>query len=305
MTCTAPMPLPVRVHFAHAVAQALAEQCGADVLHVKGPAIDPSLGLGSRQSTDADVLVRPEHIEAFLDVLREHGWRCLSDFETGSPFGHAANYFHPAWGCLDVHRHWPGLGVPPERAFSRLWQNRQLVSIAHRPCPTPDTVAQATIVLLHAARGQGTRIDDVEAVWHCADEPRRSAIRALAAELKAEVALAAAIGELDRHAATAERQWWAYWSGPRDSRVREWAARLRAARGLGAKAAVLRRALSIDHHQLARVLEREPRGVDVFRAQIGRGSRALRDAARLMTSRVPLAGRRLWRRSDPTGDYGA
>mgnify|MGYP003374684041 CR=1 FL=1 len=37
------IPVLLRVRLAHAVVQAIADECGADLLHIKGPAVDASL----------------------------------------------------------------------------------------------------------------------------------------------------------------------------------------------------------------------------------------------------------------------
>ena len=92
-----PVPVALRVHLAHATVQAVAEACGAHLLHIKGPATDPRLRLASgevdeagallhapRASTDADVLVRPDQVTRFVRSLTEHGWRVLTTFRTGS-----------------------------------------------------------------------------------------------------------------------------------------------------------------------------------------------------------------------------
>ena len=59
----ATVPLEVRIGFAHASVQWIADRCGADLLHVKGAALDPTL-VPDRGFSDADVLVRPAHVAA-------------------------------------------------------------------------------------------------------------------------------------------------------------------------------------------------------------------------------------------------
>lgn len=67
------MPVGLRVHFAHATVQAVADEAGADVLHIKGPAVAPSLRPGGRERADADVLMRPGQLELLLAGLARHG----------------------------------------------------------------------------------------------------------------------------------------------------------------------------------------------------------------------------------------
>ena len=87
-----PIPLSIRVRLAHALAQRVADEHGVDLLHVKGPAVDPALRDPGRSGTDVDVLVRPAHLDTFVAALADLGWERYSEFETGSPFEHAANY---------------------------------------------------------------------------------------------------------------------------------------------------------------------------------------------------------------------
>ena len=113
------MPWSVGIRFTHASLQVLADDHGIDLLHIKGPAVDDSLlevqpGDASprggpvervaRQSIDADVLVRPAHVERLLDVMHRHGWTMKYRFEDGSAFEHAATLMHPFLAPVDVHR---------------------------------------------------------------------------------------------------------------------------------------------------------------------------------------------------------
>ena len=68
------VPVAIRVQFAHASVEIVARSCGADVLHIKGPAVDPEANPGRRPGTDADVLVRPQHVRALVEGLAAAGW---------------------------------------------------------------------------------------------------------------------------------------------------------------------------------------------------------------------------------------
>ena len=92
------IPIGIRAHLAHAALQVLAQDAGVDILHIKGPAVHPSIGRALTHSTDADVLVRPEQVKLYVKALLDHGWRHNTSFETGSAFEHAATFFHPTWG---------------------------------------------------------------------------------------------------------------------------------------------------------------------------------------------------------------
>ena len=78
------LPTQVRIAFAHAAVQVLADRAGVDVLHIKGAALDESSATAGRSSSDADVLVRPEHVAALVNAVRGAGWVLETSFESGS-----------------------------------------------------------------------------------------------------------------------------------------------------------------------------------------------------------------------------
>lgn len=227
------LPLPVMVAFTHAAMQVLAEDAGLDVLHVKGPALDraivqPPEGPARRGSADADILVRPAQVRAFEARLRATGWLRIIDFADGSAFQHAATWSHPKLGYLDLHRRFPGIGLADAEAFERLWAERKSVPIAGYPCAVPTDIAQRLLLILHAARN-AAEPQDVRLAWGQADEATRGQVQALAADLEAGVALAAATGSLDHYTGAADHDLWAQLSGGRTSLLTLLLARIRAA----------------------------------------------------------------------------
>ena len=237
------MPLDVGIRLTHASIQALAEDAGVEVLHIKGPTLHPDLlerveasaDLGDalartvpRRSSDADVLVRPSHLPALVRAMRAHGWVTKFDFEDGSAFEHAATMRHPQLALVDVHRAFPGIGVDPERAFDRLWADRVETRIAGYPCPVPGLTGQRLILLLHAARMNSENLGDIRRSWTDGTASDQQAVEQLARELSAEVALAAATGTLDRFRLRREHGLWAALSTGETSRRRLWWARVRA-----------------------------------------------------------------------------
>lgn len=137
MTELPTIPFTLRVHLAHATLQAIAEECGADVLHIKGPAVDPSLRPEGRASVDADVLVRPAHLKRLLRGLKQSGWKQVTTLRSGGVVEHSTNWYHGALGQVDVHVRFPGIQIEPERAFHRLWegsgQQRHRIPAVPRP----------------------------------------------------------------------------------------------------------------------------------------------------------------------------
>ncbi|WP_423773723.1 nucleotidyltransferase family protein [Actinomyces urogenitalis] len=276
---TPAVPVGLRVHLAHAALQAIAEDLRIDVLHVKGPAVHPTLGRSRNRSTDADVLVRPSEVEGYVQGLVDHGWTAVTSFESGSAFEHAATYFHSSWGYADVHRLFPGLTAVD--AFESLWQDRGTIEIAGVRCPTPSLTAQRLILLLHAARnGQAETDGDYRRAWEHLGQAGRREVVGLARDLGAQVGLAAALGHLDQYVDDPSHDLWAVFSGGRHSRLAEWEARLKAAPSKRARLRLLMRAPLVNTDHLALKLARRPTRLEVFREFFSRFGEAIRELRR-------------------------
>lgn len=270
------VPTSARSHLAHAALQAIATEAHVDLLHIKGAATDPRVGRNRFRSSDADVLVRPTQVRAFLTALTCHGWKEVTSFASGSAFHHAANYFHQSWGMVDVHRIYPGFNAPD--AFDILWQDRGTLEIAHSECTVPSLRAQRLILLLHVARnGRGTRDPDFERSWSGLDANERAAMETLVDCLHARTAFAAALGMLDAYETSPDHDLWEYFSTGNTSRVDEWKARYRAASGLDAKLRVLGQAIVPNRDVMAMELHREPTAWELLEAFFLRGLTALRE----------------------------
>lgn len=279
---TAQMPIAARVHLAHAVVQKLAEEFDVDVLHLKGPAVLPGLRAADRQSSDVDVLVRPSHLHRLVSALESVGWRQRTDFATGSVFAHAANWWHDGWGWVDVHVSWPGVEIDAEDAFEVLSRSSVHHAIAHRDCPVPGRTAQRLVLILHSARSGGEV--DMQEAWSDADADEQQEVRSLAAELGAEVALAAGIGELELHRGAATYALWHHFVHG-GSRFDEWRARLAAARTPRAKAELITSAMRVNRDHLRMELGRPPTRQDVRTRQARRLRRAVDELTRRMRHR--------------------
>lgn len=241
----ATLPLAVSVQMAHAAIQVLAEDNQIDLLHIKGPAVDSRL-LQQREvvdpetrevvwepvprdSLDADVLVRPVHVGRLLRAMTAHGWALKVPFEAGSAFEHAATLAHPFLGHVDLHREFPGIGLAPDKAFGRIWAEREQAQIAGVACPVPSLAAQRLLLIVHAARGRIDNNGDVRRAWYAADPLEQEAVRALAADLGADVALAAGTGRLHEFSNSRQHDLWLALSTGETSLPRLWKARVRAA----------------------------------------------------------------------------
>ena len=266
------IPIGARVHLAHAVVQHLAEGAGVDLLHIKGPALLPGLRPASRRSSDVDVLVRPSHLHRLVSALESAGWSKRTDFATGSVFAHAANWWHDDWGWVDVHLHWPGVRLDPEAAYD-VWSTGALMHpIAHVPCPVPDRRAQLLVLVLHAARS--TDRADVDHAWARAEDEERAAARELARTLDAEVALAAALGDLEEFRHDPSYALWKHLSEGGQSRVAEWRARFLATPGARDRARLLASSFRVNRDHLGMELGRTPTRRDLRERQLRRVRRA-------------------------------
>lgn len=275
------IPVFARVHLAHAVVQHIAEECGVDLLHLKGPALLPGLRPPGRKSTDVDVLVRPSHFDRLQEGLRTRGWEPVTQLGTGSAFGHAANWWHPHWGYADLHAHWPGATVSPEATFAALSEGSFGHPIAHVPCPVPSRTGQILVLLLHAARSAGST--DPEHAWHAQSFEQRAAVSALAVRLGAEVALASALGDLDAHRGDRSYALWRFYREG-GGRIDEWRARYRAADSSSARLRLVGSAARVNRDYLALQLGHVPSRAEVRRAQLARIVKLGREAVRALMS---------------------
>lgn len=299
-TVSLAMPAVVGIHFSHATVQFLADAAGVDVLHIKGPALDPRLvsaaapdqarGADSggdppapvrpprprRPSVDADVLVRPSQVPRLIAAMAQAGWRVQYDFADGSAFEHAATLVHPRLAPVDVHRRFPGIGEEPEPAFDRLWRDRADTVLGGVRCPVPSLDAQRLILLVHAARGPVTGHRDVARAWDWADTATRQRIDALAGDLGARVAVGAATGRLQRHRDAREYALWRALSTGDHRPAVLWAARVRAAPSPAEAMRVGVRLALPNPRRLEASLGRSPTRPEIMRALVSRASWAMR-----------------------------
>ncbi len=269
----------VRIELSHGVVQLLCNSSGVDSLHIKGLALAPELRYPGRAGMDVDLLVRPSHIDQLHTALRGHGWLQVGRFATGSPFEHAENWHHETLGYLDLHRLIPGIGLAPDDAFRALWASRTWTALADVECAVPDRDAQALVVLLHAARSHGDRRGalDTDQVWRTADAGTQQRILDLVDSLRAEVAFAAAVGELEDFRDRPDYLLWKVNSSPNAARTTEWWARIRAASGPRRKASLAVRSLLVNRDHLRTQRDHEPSRADVAREFVRRAMLAARE----------------------------
>ncbi len=278
------IPLQVRVELTHGYLQHVADEVGADVLHVKGKSVHPDLSQDgdprNRASVDVDVLVRPAHVDRLVARLDELGWQRVTGFTEGSAFGHAMNLRHRHLGLLDVHRRWPGFALRADVAFDRLWERHEVQQVAHVDCAVPNLIDQRIILLLHYARTGTERRGDFVASWANASAADRTAVRRRVTELGAEVSFAAAVDELEAFRDDPDYVIWRHFSQGSVSRWDEWHGRWAAARGVRAKGVVARSFLVVNPDLLRERLGTEPTRADYWRAYADRLVTAVRELRR-------------------------
>lgn len=279
------VPLAVRIRLARPAVQVIADEVGADILHIKGDAVDPVLRPVSSPGTDVDALVRPAHVARLDSALRNRGWRVYSTFAYGSPFGHAQTYEHSMWGYFDLHRHFPGIRLDPARAFELMWTGRQDVLLPGVRGSVPSLEMQATLLVLNAARARAGGVDAVRR-WVEAPGMERAAVEACVEELDARVAFAAATGDLERFRGERDYPLWRVISQG-GSRAAEWAARVRAAEGFAEALRITVRAPLVNVEQLAHDLGRQPTRSEIAAAFFARPMRAIRELPRRRWRRGP------------------
>lgn len=288
MTELPPIPLVLRTRLAHATLQAIADECGADVLHIKGPSVDASL-LPVRQdaptdaspeeralprvSADADVLVRPAHLKRFLAALKRHGWQRKTRLYSGGAVEHSLDYWHPELGGADIHIRFPGIQLTRERAFDELWTQRYTLELAHRPCQVPSLDAQRLLMLLHAARSGGPSSEDVGTFWGNARTEERERLRTQARRMCAEVAVAAAIGSLGEYTGRRDYPLWRAASSPSPDAFEVWLAHMRAATTRLDRARILLYPFRLKKDRLEVTLQRRVSSVEALLNHLSRARR--------------------------------
>ena len=268
---TTPISLDVRLEFSRAAVAVIAHRAGIRLLHIKGETLDGTLRPGRRSGTDVDVLVDPNRVPEMHARMLQNGWTVYSSFLDGSPFGHAQTYHHREWGYLDLHRRFPGVGIPDQEAFEVLWQERGLHTAAGVECSVSSVDAQAVLFVLNAARDLDMLGAEARNLWATQGDDERVRRSRLVRRLRAEVAFGAALGDLERYRHRREYLLWKTVSQG-GSRSTEWWGRIKAAPTVGAALRTAARAPRVNRAALAHELGREPRTLDVivaFRRRIG------------------------------------
>lgn len=251
------VPLHIRMQLSHAYFQHLAEKSGVDILHIKGYAFAEEIYPPGRSSTDVDILVRPEHLDRLVQSALKDGWEIKAHFETGSIFEHAMTLYHGSWGLADIHRYFPGIGNAQGSAFDALWQHRRVREIAHYPCFLPSLVDSRIFVVVHAARSAAQINSDIDHLRSSLTSADWQTMRDRVSDVGAELAFAAALGEIERFDKHPDYLLWKSVSEETPLYL-QWRARFKHAQGLRRKTRVLLSILRVNRDHLAMELGHPP-----------------------------------------------
>ena len=250
------MPVSVAIRFTHASLQVLAEDHGIDLLHIKGPAVDDAL-LEVRVANISTTDGAPEsEAESPVGAARDRGatqHRRRRARPSGSPRppvrGDAPARLDdevPVRGRVGVRargHHDPPLPGPRGRASTLPRDRRRTRKRRSRRCggtgtrsSWPGSPALSRQSLPNVSSSSSTRPAPASSPtrtscrsWTAAREDDRDAVRRLAADLGAEVALAAGTGRLDEFSGARGYALWLALSTGERSLVRMWVARVKAA----------------------------------------------------------------------------
>ena len=142
----------------------------------------------------------------------------------------------------------------------------------------PSRDAQAVVLLLHAARGgsDAKAANDVEWLWTSADDAARDRVLDWVGRLDAGLAFSVITGTLDEHRDDPAYDLWRV-AARGGTRMEEWRARVRAARGLRAKLTVASRSVLVNVEHLTIVRGRPVSRAEIVAEFFGRPARGLRE----------------------------
>ena len=257
-------PLAARIRLAHAYFQRMADMHSIDILHVKGYAFSQEIYRKGRYSSDTDLLIRPSHVDRFVEILLADGWRIQAHFETGSVFEHAMTLYHASWGLTDIHRFFPGLGRHGdyEKAFDRVWAARKTRMIAHHPCAVPSDLDARLLVVLHRARAASRYSADINYLVSLLSYSDWQRLRARAEELDSSLAYSAAMGGLEQYRDDRDYLLWLSVSQDVPHYI-QWIGRLQSATTLHDKLRTLKNIFLVNKDHLAMQLGRTPTKAEI------------------------------------------
>lgn len=280
------LPRDVRLRLGHAAVQVVADEAGADVLHLKGHSVDSDLYAAGRMSSDVDVMVRPGHEHRLIEHLERHGWQTETTFASGSVFHHAMTMRNERFGHVDLHRLFPGLTTPPAEVFEAVFAQSGRREICAIGCQIPSRRDQASFILLHSARDGSRGPRDARHLRSVLSAEEWQAAVERAESWGAGGALAAALGELESWRDRPDYEFWRYMSQG-GTRWDLFTARWKARPTMQERARLVGSSLIPNMDHLAMGLGRRPTVMDVAREL----ARRVRDTVRGVARNVARRGR--------------
>jgi hypothetical protein len=109
--------------------------------------------LGARSMGDVDLLIEPEDLSATATLLQDHEWTTGSQLHPPGlvPYFHAAHFYHPVMGCLDLH--WTPFKIDsPVRAKREFWERTICKEVDGRTIRVPDDTDLLLQVFFHSRK---------------------------------------------------------------------------------------------------------------------------------------------------------
>lgn len=157
------------------LAVSVARDAGIEVVVFKGPLLTLQ-GLSEKvHSGDVDLWVDPSKMVALEGEMAKWGWSHLEVFWQDTDVQHSATLDPGDWGCqIDLHRFFPGVGLPGLQALKLIQKESIEVHFASVTARCPPKVIHAALSALHIMRpGVRTVVSDA-AIDRAAEVLRRA-----------------------------------------------------------------------------------------------------------------------------------
>lgn len=137
----------------YALLAKVAAEHDIDIVFIKGPTLHAQGLRAKEHSGDVDCWVRRADVQRLTDAMRAWGWAPHYLPLSGTAMAHALTLQAGAWGCdIDVHSHFPGIGVDPDIGLEILIKDSEERVFAGISARTPSREMHAVIEALHLLR---------------------------------------------------------------------------------------------------------------------------------------------------------
>lgn len=142
----------------------LLDRTDVPALLLKGPALARLLYRPGehRDYIDVDILVRQRDLSATRETLVELAYKNVSDRAGVDDFLgilHSETWLGPRGVSIDLHWRLAGCGLEPEKAWQRLYADRQTIDVAGRPIDVLGRAGLALHLATHAAQAEPADYD--------------------------------------------------------------------------------------------------------------------------------------------------